>query len=125
MSGRPLAILRIYLHRQRDKHKPGLLGRLFPSPLSRHLAEQALAAGIPFASVTLTNVGYVKGAKRVERDVNEIQSDRLPSCVELVGTKDALQSFVHAHEVDLDDATLVMLEGIEVSLETHHHGKPA
>jgi len=126
MSGQPLSLLRIYLGRRREKHKPGLLGWLFPSSLTKHFAEQALAAGIPFASVTMSNVGYVRGAKRVEHGVSEFAPDALPSCVELVGPKDALHAFVRAHEADLDDATLVMLEGIEVSVETHHHaGRPA
>jgi Uncharacterized ACR, COG1993 len=115
-----LAILRIYLHRRRDKSRPGLFGRLFPSSLTRHLAEQALAAGIPFASVTLSNHGYVQGATRVEHGRTEIESEALPACVELVGPSDALHAFVRAHDADLVDATLVMLEGIQVTLETHH-----
>jgi hypothetical protein len=121
MSGQPLAILRIYLHRRRNKHRPGFLGRIFPTSLTHHLAEEALRAGIPFASVTQGNVGYVRGARRVARSGAEVEPDALPSCVELVGPKADLLAFVRAHERDLDDATLVVLEGIEVSVETHHH----
>lgn len=123
MTGRPLAILRIYLHRRRDKRRPGLLGRLFPASLTHHLAEEALRAGIPFASVTHGNVGYVRGATRVAHGGGEIEPEALPSCVELVGGKELLHAFVQRHDKDLDDATLVLLEGVEVSVETHHHGR--
>ncbi len=121
MSGERLAILRIYLHRRREKPKPGLLGWLFPTPLSHYLAECALEAGLPFASVTHGNVGYVRGASHVEHGRTEIQPDTLPSCLELVGPTEQLRAFVRAHERDLDDATLVMLEGVHVTVETHHH----
>lgn len=112
---RPLCIARIYLRRRTGKRRPGLLGWLFPPSLARYLAEQALKFGVIYATVTLGHLGFVQGAKRVDEDISEIPPDTLPTCLELVAPKSVLEAFIAAQREDLKDATIVLLEGIEIS----------
>lgn len=115
MKGRPLSIVRIYL-RRRSRKTGGVLKRMFSPQLARHLVEQALKSGVLYATATLGEFGFVQQAKRVAYHSVEVAVERLPSCVELVATADVLERFLSAHRDELDDATIVLLDGVEVSL---------
>lgn len=115
MNGRPLCILRIYLRRRERRHG-GLLARLFAPQLARHLVEEALTSGVLYATATLGEFGFVQKAKRVAGHSVEVASETLPSCVELVATAETLERFLSTNRAELDDATIVLLEGIEVGV---------
>lgn len=116
MKGRPLCIARIYL-RSRARKTGGAFRRLFSPPLARHLVEQALKDGVLYATATLGEFGFVQGAKRVSHSQQsaEVSFETLPSCVELVATPRVLEKFLSRHRAELDEATIVLLDGIEVT----------
>ncbi len=114
MKGRPLAIVRIYLRRRSQKTRG--FRSLFARPLSRYLVEEALKSGVLYATAMLGQFGFVQGAKRVEYDSVEVSVETLPSCVELVAPPETLERFLASHRNELEDATIVLLDGVEVSL---------
>ena len=114
-KGRPLSIVRIYL-RRRERKSGGLFRRLFSPQLARYLVEHALKAGVLYATATLGEFGFVQKAKRVGYQTAEVATETLPSCVELVATQEVLERFLAAHAAELDDATIVLLEGLEIRL---------
>lgn len=113
--GRPLAIVRIYL-RRRSRTTGGVLRRMFAPSLSQHLVKEALKSGVLYATAMLGQFGFVQGAKRVEYESVEVAPETLPSCVELVAASNVLEAFLAAHRAELYDATIVLLDGVEVSL---------
>lgn len=114
-EGRSLSIVRIYL-RRRSRKTGGALARLFAPSLARHLVEQALVSGVLYATATLGEFGFVQKAKRVAYPSVEVAVETLPSCVELVAPAEILERFLSSHHAELDDATIVLLDGVEVSL---------
>jgi PII-like signaling protein len=114
MTFQTLCALRVYLRRGDDAPPTGLLTRLFRRPLSTHLLQGALAAGVTHASLSLGNVGFARGAKVLSADLGDIPLDSMPVCVELVGPRPLLEQFVRDHLKLLANATLVMLEGVHV-----------
>lgn len=63
-------------------------------------------------------IGFVHGAKRVSEQAVEVSVETLPSCVELVASPDVLEKFLSAQRAELDDATIVLLDGVEISLHS-------
>jgi PII-like signaling protein len=109
--------LRIYLRRGDLPEATGFWARLFRRPLATHLVQAALKAGVTHASLTFGSMGFSKGAKMVATDITEIPVDTLPVCVELVGMRPLLDQFARDHAKLLEDATLVMLEGVHLRTE--------
>lgn len=89
---------------------------MFSPQLARHLVEEALKAGVLYATATLGEFGFVQKAKRVAYQTVEVATETLPSCVELVAPAETLERFLSAHRAELKDATIVLLDGVEVSL---------
>jgi PII-like signaling protein len=114
MTFQTMCALRVYLRRGDNAPPTSLLKRLFRRPLSTHLLQTALKAGVTHASLSLGNMGFAKGAKVISADISDIPVDSMPVCVELVGPKPLLEQFVRDHVKLLADATLVMLEGVHV-----------
>jgi PII-like signaling protein len=114
MTFQTMCALRVYLRRGDNAPPTTLLKRLFRRPLSTHLLQAALKAGVTHASLSLGNLGFAKGAKVLSSDISDIPLDSMPVCVELVGPKPLLEQFVRDHLKLLADATLVMLEGVHV-----------
>jgi hypothetical protein len=63
------------------------------------------------------HAGFVEGAKHVSVDLSETPPTTLPTCIELVGRQDVLDAFVAANRPDLNDAVLLRMDGVNVSLE--------
>jgi PII-like signaling protein len=114
MTFQTMCALRVYLRRGDNAPPTSFLKRLFRRPLSTHLLQTALKAGVTHASLSLGNMGFAKGAKMISSDISDIPVDSMPVCVELVGPKPLLEQFVRDHLKLLADATLVMLEGVHV-----------
>jgi PII-like signaling protein len=114
MTFQTMCALRVYLRRGDNAPPTSLLKRLFRRPLSTHLLQAALKAGVTHASLSLGNMGFAKGAKVLSADISDIPVDSMPVCVELVGPKPLLEQFVRDHLKLLAEATLVMLEGVHV-----------
>src|SRR6266545_2404447 len=115
MTFQTMCALRLYLRRGDHAPPTSLLKRLFRRPLSTHLLQAALKAGVTHASLSLGNMGFAKGAKVLASDIGDIPLDSMPVCIELVGPKPLLEQFVRDHLKLLADATLVMLEGVHVA----------
>ncbi len=114
MTFQTMCALRVYLRRGDNAPPTSLLKRLFRRPLSTHLLQAALKAGVTHASLSVGNVGFARGASVLSADIGDIPLDTLPVCVELVGPKPLLEQLVRDHVKLLADATLVMLEGVHV-----------
>jgi PII-like signaling protein len=114
MTFQTMCALRVYLRRGDHAPPTSLLARLFRRPLSTHLLQAALGAGVTHASLSLGNMGFARGAKVLAADLGELPVDAMPVCLELVGPKPLLEQFVRDHLKLLADATLVMLEGVHV-----------
>lgn len=114
MTFQTMCALRVYLRRGDHAPATGFLRRLFRRPLTTHLLQAALRAGVTHASLSLGSMGFARGAKVVAADVTEVPVDAMPVCVELVGPKPLLEQFVRDHLKLLADATLVLLEGVHV-----------
>ncbi len=114
MTFQTMCALRVYLRRGDNAPPTSLLKRLFRRPLSTHLLQAALKAGVTHASLSLGSMGFAKGAKVISSDISEIPMDSMPVCVEFVGPKPLLEQFVRDHLKLLADGTLVMLEGVHV-----------
>ena len=115
-DGGALWILRIYLRRRTAARRGGFFKRLWGGSLSSELVEDALAGGIPYATVTVGHRGYVVGATRVARADAELELETLPACVELVGGHGMLSEFLREHAAVLADAVIVWLEGVSVAI---------
>jgi PII-like signaling protein len=109
-----MCALRIYLRRGDNAQQQGFWRRMFQRPLSTHLLQAALKAGVTHASLSLSQMGFSNGGTSVAADLNEIPISTLPVCVELVGPKPLLEQFVRDHAKQIANATLVMLEGVHV-----------
>jgi PII-like signaling protein len=107
-------ILRIYLRRRTAARRRSFFQRLWGRSLASELVEDALAGGIPYATVTVGHQGYVVGATRVARADTELELETLPTCVELVGAHGMLSEFLREHAAVLADAVIVWLEGVSV-----------
>jgi PII-like signaling protein len=114
MTFQTMCALRVYLRRGDHAPATSLLARLFRRPLSTHLLQAALKAGVTHASLSLGSMGFAKGAKALSSDLGDIPLDSMPVCLELVGPKPLLEQFVRDHLKLLAGATLVMLEGVHV-----------
>lgn len=114
MTFQKMCALRVYLKRGDNLPQTSVWKRLFRRPLSTHLLQAALKAGVTHASLSLGNMGFAKGAKSVAADLTEMPVSTLPVCVELVGPKPLLEQFVRDQLKLLSGATLVMLEGVHV-----------
>jgi PII-like signaling protein len=114
MTFQTMCALRVYLRRGDHAPASGFLRRLFRRPLTAHLLQAALRAGVTHASLSLGNMGFAKGATFVSADITDIPIESMPVCVELVGPKPLLEQFVRDHLKLLADSTLVMLEGVHV-----------
>ncbi len=115
MTFQTMCALRIYLRRGDNALPATFWQRLFRRPLATHLLQQSLKAGVTHASLSLGHMGFSRDAKAVSMDVQEIPLATLPVCIELVGPKPLLEQFVRQEAKMLREATLVMLEGVQVS----------
>lgn len=114
MTFQTMCALRVYLRRGDNAPDKGLFRRLFRRPLSAHLLQEALKAGVSHASLRIAHMGFTSGSKVVSMELSEIPSTTLPACVEFVAPKQLLEQFVQDHAKHLKAATLVMLEGVHV-----------
>jgi hypothetical protein len=114
MTFQTMCALRVYLRRGDTAPATSLLRRLFRRPLSSHLLQAALKAGVTHASLSLGSLGFARGATVLAADIGDIPLDTMPVCLELVGPKPLLEHFVRDHLALLSGATLVMLEGVHV-----------
>ncbi len=114
MTFQTMCALRVYLRRGDHAPASSFFRRLFRRPLTTHLLQAALKAGVTHASLSLGHMGFAKGAKVVSADITDIPIDSMPVCVELVAPKPLLEQFVRDHMKLVADATLVMLEGVHV-----------
>lgn len=109
--------LRIYLRRGDGKQGKRWWQRMVETPLSSHLVESALAAGIPHAMVSHAQVGYTRSATTVSYDYSDAPVKTMPVCVELLAPKRMLEQFVRAQAQHLQSATLVMMDGVAIADE--------
>lgn len=114
MTFQTMCALRIYLRRGDNAVEKGFWKRLFQRPLSTHLLQSALKAGVTHAALSMGQMGFAKGANQVAADLSDIPVSTLPVCIELVAPKPMLEQFVRDHAKQVKDATLVMLEGVHV-----------
>ena len=114
MTYQTMCALRIYLRRGDLSQATGFWQRMFRKPLATQLIHEALRAGITHASLTYGNIGFARGAKLISADTSDIPFDTLPVSVELVAPKPMLDQFVRDRAKQLQEATLVMLEGVHV-----------
>ncbi len=97
--------LRIYIEREArtQRRSLGMLGRR--EPLAQYLRERALEAGIGDVQLYEVLGGYLALAPgQVERTDGQI-----PDCLEIVGSKDALQTFVDLYRPLLGSRHIVLL----------------
>ena len=97
--------LRIYIEREARTQRRSLrmLGRR--EPLAQYLRERALEAGIGDVQLYEVLGGYLAlAAGQVERTDGQI-----PDCLEIVGSKDALQTFVDLYRPLLGSRHIVLL----------------
>lgn len=114
MTFQTMCALRVYLRQGDNAPGKGLFKRFFRRPLSAHLLQEALKAGVTHASLHIAHMGFASDGKVVSMELNEIPTTTLPVCVELVAPKPLLEQFVQDHAKHLETATLVMLEGVHV-----------
>ena len=114
MTFQTMCALRIYLRRGDNAHEKGFFRRLFKRPLSTHLLQQALEAGVTHASLSLGHTGFARGARAVSSDLSDIPVTTLPVCLELVGPKPLLEQFIRDHARQVADATVMLLEGVQI-----------
>ena len=107
-----VVIIRIYfnsLHAER-----GLWAKMAKPCTALRLAEAALQQGIPYALATIGSAGFVRGARNVEGYAAETTSERLPSCLELVGAPEQIDRFLSGQRGALNDAIIIRMQGTEV-----------
>jgi PII-like signaling protein len=114
MTFQTMCALRIYLRRGDGAPPKGFVQRFFRKPLTSHLLQEALKAGMTHASLHVGHMGFAKDAKAISLELSELPTVSLPACVELVGPKKLLEQFVQDQGKYLMDASLVMLEGVHV-----------
>jgi PII-like signaling protein len=114
MTFQTMCALRVYLKQGDNAPGKSFLRRFMRKPLSTHLLQAALKAGVTHASLHMAAMGFAADAKLMSMDLNEIPSTTLPVCVELVAPKPLLEQYVQDHARHLKSATLVMLEGVHV-----------
>jgi PII-like signaling protein len=114
MTFQTMCALRIYLRRGDNAVEKGFWRRLFQRPLSTHLLQTALKAGVTHAALSMGQMGFAKGATQIAADLGDLPVSTLPVCIELVAPKPLLEQFVRDHAKQVKDATLVMLEGVHL-----------
>lgn len=110
-----MSALRIYLKRGNNRPARSWWGRVFEKPLSTHLIQAALKAGIIHAAVNLGHMGFSKGAKTMAHEVSELPMHTLPVCVELLAPKRQLEQFIRQEVHHLKETTMVMVDGVHIS----------
>ena len=110
-----ISALRVYLKRGDNKKAARWWNRMFEKPLSHHLVNAALEAGLMHAAVNLGHIGFSKDAKSVAYESSEIPLSTLPVCVELLGPKRLLEQFVREQARHLAGTTMVMVDGVHIS----------
>ena len=114
MTFQTMCALRVYLRQGDNAPGKGFFRRFFRRPLSAHLLQEALKAGVTHASLHMSAMGFANDAKVVSMELNEIPTTTMPVVVELVAPKPLLEQYVQDHAKHLKTATLVMLEGVHV-----------
>lgn len=123
MNFQMMSALRIYLRRGDQADGKGFFHKLFKRPLSTHLLQQALDAGVTHASLSLGHMGFTKNARQVTNDISELPATTMPVCLELVAPKPLLEQFIREHARQVADATLVMVEGVQILPQVIEGGK--
>src|SRR5688572_1911249 len=92
-----IEVVRIYFSRLHLVRRDRSLWERITRPLAAvWLAREALRGGITFAVVTMGTAGFVRAAGRVEVATPEGISEKLPSCLELVGHPSRIARFLEA-----------------------------
>lgn len=126
-----ISALRIHLRRGDVRKSQRWWQRLVEKPLSTHLVQAAMQAGIVHAAINFSHVGYTRSSDRISYDNGEVPVNTLPVCVELLAPKRLLEQFIRQQANHLRNTTLVMVDGVhisdlflaevEASIETHPH----
>lgn len=107
-----VVIIRIYFNSLHETRS--LWAKISQPPTAVRLADEALRQGIQYALATVGTTGFVRGARTVEGPCVEGVSQRLPSCVELVGTPEQISRFLSAQRAILENALVVKMTGTEL-----------
>jgi PII-like signaling protein len=107
-----VVIIRIYFN---SLHTEGGLWTKIAKPYTAlRLVDEALQQGIPYALATIGSAGFVRGARNIESYTTETASEKLPSCLELVGSPEQIQHFLGSQRNVLKDAIIIKISGTEV-----------
>lgn len=107
-----VVIIRIYFN---SLHTEGGLWAKISKPYTAlRLVDEALRQGIPYALATIGSAGFVRGARTIETNATETPSERLPSCLELVGAPEQIDLFLKSQRGVLKNAVIIKLAGAEV-----------
>jgi H+/Cl- antiporter ClcA/PII-like signaling protein len=106
VHAREVGQLRIFMMPRDRKKKKGFRG-LFVKPLYQELISAAKEHGLLNAVAHRTHFGY-SGQGKIQHDsLSEIPNDRLTMCVELIATRDHLESFCKQQAELLRDKVVV------------------
>lgn len=111
-----ITILRLYFSAQQMRRADAWWKKLAPQSLGEYLLRQAKAGGIEQALLHRVIGGYLKD-HTLAMDTGEIPPARLPQCLELVGTEEALQDFLRLNGDHLEKVRKVFLRGEEAAVE--------
>ena len=116
-----LTVLRLYFSAHQMRRADAWWKKLAPQTLGDFLLRQAKASGIEQALLHRVTGGYLHGHD-LAMDTGEIPPARLPQCLELVGTEEAVQKFLGANGTHLEEVRKVFLHGrdavVEAAIET-------
>ncbi len=111
-----LGVLRMYFSASEMRRPDSWWKRIAPQALGAFLLKQAKDHGIEQALLHRVIGGYLKG-QELAMDTGEIPPARLPQCLELVGDKEDLESFVKHNRDHLAKVRVVFLYGREAEIE--------
>jgi len=103
---REMGKVRIYLTPRDRLPAKGLLARLNARPVYREIVKAAKHDGVKNAAAFTTHFGYTNGGK-VQSQGAEISNPQLTICVELIDTKDVLETFCRQHGDLLKGRTII------------------
>ena len=112
--------VRIYLKPREKLKAKGVLARLNARPLYREIINSAKADGLTNAVAFHTHYGF-SNDEAIQTEGSEIPNANLTLCVELIGHKDALETFCRKHG-DLLKGKVIAYKHIEQwSIQANHH----
>jgi H+/Cl- antiporter ClcA/PII-like signaling protein len=112
--------VRIYMKPREKIKTKGMLAKLNAKPLYREIINSAKADGLTNAVAFHTHYGFSNN-EAIQVEGAEIPNANLTLCVELIGHKDALETFCRKHG-DLLKGKVVVYKHIEQwSIQPNHH----